>query len=152
MARFSRDAAFGLITLLLAGAYYAAASAIPASSLADAVGPQGLPQIYAVALGALALVLLARSWQRAADRRQEDTNIVRSFGLLALGAGYVLIVPWTGYILGIAFLIGGTIFYQARAWRRTDAMIAAGGALFLWILFVVFLGIRQPGGIWAAYR
>jgi hypothetical protein len=151
-ARLSRDAAFGLLALMLAGAYYAAATVIPQSSLADAVGPQGLPRVYALSLAALALVLIARSRQRAAGNGQGAADVAKSLGLLAIGAAYVVIVSWVGYIAAIALLIGATIAYQARAWRRTDAIVAVGGALLLWILFVVFLGIRQPAGIWSAYR
>jgi putative tricarboxylic transport membrane protein len=155
----SRHTAFGVLMLVLAVVYYNSASAIPQSGLADAVGPQGLPRIYAAALAALALVRIARSRQPAAvsgvpaaGGGRPSTDVLRSLGLLTIGVGYVLIVPWAGYIAAIALLIGTTIGYQARAWRRTDAMIAVAGALFLWILFVLFLGIRQPGGIWSALQ
>jgi hypothetical protein len=157
MAMPSRDTAFGVLMLILAAAYFASAAAIPQSGLADAVGPQGLPRIYAAALAALALVRIARRRQpaavsgvRAAGGEQASPDVLRGLGLLAIGVGYVVIVPWIGYIAGIALLIAATIGYQARAWRRTDATVAVAGALFLWILFVVFLGIRQPGGIWSA--
>ena len=153
----SRDTVFGILMLVLAAAYYAAGSTIPQSGLADAVGPQGLPRIYAAALAALALVWIARSRQSRAvsavpgvGGERPSTDVLRSLGLLTMGVGYVLIVPWVGYTAAIALLIGATIGYQARAWRRTDAMIAVAGALVLWILFVLFLGIRQPGGIWSA--
>jgi hypothetical protein len=145
--------------LVLAAAYFASAAAIPQSGLADAVGPQGLPRIYAAALAALALVRIARRRQpaavsgvRAAGGGQASPDVLRGLGLLAIGVGYVVIVPWVGYIAGIALLIAATIGYQARGWRRTDATVAVAGALFLWILFVVFLGIRQPGSIWPASR
>jgi hypothetical protein len=144
--------------LVLAIAYYNSASAIPQSGLADAVGPQGLPRIYAAALAALALVRIARRRQPAAvtavpadGSGQASTDVLRSLGLLIIGVGYVLIVPWAGYIAAIALLIGATAGYLARAWRRTDATVAVAGALYLWILFVLFLGIRQPAGIWPAW-
>ena len=41
--------------LALAAGYFLLAAAIPESQLADAVGPQGLPRIYAFLLGALSL-------------------------------------------------------------------------------------------------
>jgi hypothetical protein len=155
----TRHTTFGALMLVLAVVYYNSASAIPRSGLADAVGPQGLPRIYAAALAALALARIARRRQPAtvsgvpADGRgQASTDVLRSFGLLAIGVGYVLIVPWAGYIAAIALLIGATAGYQARAWRKTDATVAVAGALFLWVLFVLFLGIRQPGGIWPALR
>jgi hypothetical protein len=155
----SRHTVFGVLMLVLAVVYYASASAIPQSGLADAVGPQGLPRIYAAALAALALVRIARRRQPAAVSAvpadgggQASTDVLRSLGLLAIGVGYVLIVPWVGYIVAIALLIGATAGYQARAWRRSDATVAVAGALFLWVLFVLFLGIRQPGGIWPVLR
>jgi hypothetical protein len=159
MATPSRDTVFGVLMLVLAAAYFASAAAIPQSGLADAVGPQGLPRIYAAALAALALVRIARRRQpavvsgvRAPGGGQASPDVLRGLGLLAIGVGYVVIVPWVGYIAGIALLIAATIGYQARGWRRTDATVAVAGALFLWILFVVFLGIRQPGSIWPASR
>jgi hypothetical protein len=57
----NRDTVFGAVCLALAAGYYLTAAAIPDSALSDAVGPQGLPKTYAVVLGALSLVLIARS-------------------------------------------------------------------------------------------
>jgi putative tricarboxylic transport membrane protein len=154
-----RRIAFGVVMLILAVVYYVSASAIPQSGLADAVGPQGLPRVYAAALAALALVRIARSRQPATvsgvpvdGGGQPSPDVLRSLGLLAIGVGYVLIVPWAGYIAAIALLIAATAGYQARAWRRMDAAVGVAGAVFLWILFVLLLGIRQPDGIWPALR
>ena len=154
-----RRIAFGVLMLILAVVYYVSASAIPQSGLADTVGPQGLPRVYAAALAALALGRIVRSRQPATvrgvsadDGGQPSTDVLRSLGLLVIGVGYVLIVPWAGYIAAIALLIAATAGYQARAWRRTDAAVAVAGAVFLWILFVLLLGIRQPDGIWPALR
>lgn len=57
----ARDLVCGALTLALALAYYAGAATIPQSMLADAVGPDGLPKSYAVVLGALSLMLIARA-------------------------------------------------------------------------------------------
>ena len=56
-----RDLAFGSATLALSAAYYWMARAIPESQLADAIGPQGLPKIYALLLAGLSLVLMVGS-------------------------------------------------------------------------------------------
>ena len=54
-----KDLVFGSGTLAVSGGYYWMATTIPASQLADAVGPQGLPNVYAIQLAALAHV---HSW------------------------------------------------------------------------------------------
>ena len=57
----NRDLTFGSATLVVAVVYYALTLTIPQSELADPIGPQGLPKIYAFVLAALSLILIARS-------------------------------------------------------------------------------------------
>ena len=154
----TRDLALGVIGLALSGAYYLVATSIPESQLADAVGPQGLPRAYAVLLAALSLVLIGRelrtrhlSPQRAVSA-QEPTESRRSVGrvagMLAIGALYIAIVPWAGYVLSLAGLIAGTSYYQGGVMHRRVLLVGIAGALALWLLFVFVLGIPQPAGIW----
>ena len=56
-----RDLISALILLLIAFAYYYLAGDINQSALADEVGAEGLPVIYATLLGTLALVLAAKA-------------------------------------------------------------------------------------------
>jgi hypothetical protein len=142
----------GIITLLLALAYYAAAAAIPPSMLADGVGPGGLPRIYAVALAALSLLLIARSGRPAAVHDEAASGAWRSAGIVLIGVAYLLVVPWLGYLPSIAGLIAATALYQGGVDRRRLAAVAAAGALFFWLLFVVVLGIDQPAGVWSSSR
>ena len=65
-----RDLAFGGTTLALSAGYYWMAAAIPRSQLADAVGPQGLPRVYALGLGTLSLALIVKSLRRRAQAPQ----------------------------------------------------------------------------------
>lgn len=147
--RMDRDAVFGGLTLALAVAYYMAAAAIPDTTLADAVGPQGLPKIYALILAALSLILIVRSAGRAAARSPEaPASLRRVAGLLVIGILYIVVVPWLGYLLSIAALIAGTTYYQGGVVNRSVVLVAASGALLFWLLFVVILGIQQPPGVW----
>ena len=57
----NRDLAFGCAAFALAVGYYLMAATIPATLLADTVGPQGLPKTYTVLLGGLSLILIIRS-------------------------------------------------------------------------------------------
>jgi len=63
----NRDLLFGIATLVVAAVYYGVAVTIPQSDLADPVGPQGLPRVYALLLAALSLILIARSLRRSAS-------------------------------------------------------------------------------------
>jgi hypothetical protein len=171
------DLAFGGIGLALAVAYYLMAAAIPESQLSDTVGPQGLPKIYAVALGVLSLIQIARSL-RASDIPRINLHLPRVAGMLAIGVIYIVLVPYAGYMLALTALIAATIYYQSshkaegrsqkaegrsqkaegrsqKAEGRSQKaqlkpfVVAVAGALLFWLLFVQVLGIPYPAGIWA---
>lgn len=163
----NKDIGFAGVTLALAVVYYLMADSIPASLLSDGVGPGGLPKAYAVVLGGLSLILMARAVVRRATARADTHGIgsarddhtrvrvprvqlIRVTGMLAIGAAYVLVVPWLGYIPALAVLIAATTYYQGGAMTGQLGLVALGGALFFWLLFVVVLHIPQPPGLWPA--
>ena len=78
------------------------AAAIPESQLADAVGPPGLPRIYAVVLG----WAVRSSCSGSLVRRGASQGIVAGPGsaggppvMLMIGVVYIAVVPWLGYVL-----------------------------------------------------
>jgi hypothetical protein len=142
----NRDGALGIIGLVLAGAYYLMASDVPESLLSDAVGPAGLPKIYAVVLAGLSLMLAGRGFTpRLAG---ESFPVARAAGLLALGVVYLVIVDSVGYIVAVALLIAATVWYQGGVFRPRILLVAAGGAVLFWLMFVRLLGVPHPPGIW----
>jgi hypothetical protein len=166
----SRDLAFGGLGLLLATGYYAMALSVPQSRLADAVGPDGLPKAYAVVLALLSAALIVSSGRAAAspdrgrtaaatpDDRSELPHAAagrgrvrfdRAGGMLLAGAGYVAVASWLGYAASIGALILAATWCQGGAIGRRAFVIAVGGAVFFWLLFVVLLRIPYPAGIWA---
>ena len=144
-----RDLALGLCTLALSVGYYAMTVAIPESRLADAIGPQGLPKVYAFVLAALSLVLIVRS-RHSRVKVHADPAIWRVVGMLAIGAAYVAAVEWVGYFLSIAGLIVATTYYQGGSMSRQVLLVALAGALVCWLLFVQLMGVAQPPGWWPA--
>ena len=156
----TRDLALGAVLLAASALYYAMAAAIQESQLADAVGPQGLPKAYALLLGVLSLMVIARALRgprggtvpAGGDGPDARVGTVdrRVAGMLALGVVYVAVVPWAGYMLSLAGLMVGTACYQAGgvAWRRV--FVGVAGAVSLWLVFVLLLGIPQPAGIWSS--
>ena len=162
-----RDLAFGGATLALSVAYYWMAAAIPESQLADAIGPQGLPKTYAVLLGGLSLILIARSLGARGSglgargspfesripspeprAPSPQSPLWRVAGMLAIGVVYILVAPWLGYLLSIAALILATTYYQGGHVDRQVAVVALSGGIFFWLLFVVMMRIQQPPGWW----
>jgi putative tricarboxylic transport membrane protein len=148
--RINRDFGFGLAMLVTSAGYYLAATAIPESQLADAVGPRGLPTAYALLLAALSLILMIRSRGPGGGsaKRGERYPLWRVAGMLAIGAVYIAVVPWLGYLLSLAGLIFATIYYQGGTVNRQVAIVAVAGAVFCWVLFVVVMRIPQPPGLW----
>jgi len=116
--------------------------------LSDSVGPQGLPKTYAVVLGALSLVLIFKSWKTRPSVSGHRVPIMRVAGMIVIGAVYLAVVPWIGYILALAGLIAATTYYQGGGLNGRVALVALSGAVFFWILFVAVLGIPHPPGIW----
>jgi putative tricarboxylic transport membrane protein len=156
----TRDLALGSVLLAIAGTYYLMTAAIPDSLLADAVGPQGLPKVYAILLALLALVLMARAVRGrravgATTRRERTDQPARTIGrvtaMLAIGVVYIAVVPFAGYVMSIAGVIVGTASYQGGGVTRPVLLVGAAGALLLWLLFVMLLRIPQPAGIWPAF-
>jgi|AraplaMF_Col_mMF_1032025.scaffolds.fasta_scaffold00010_146 putative tricarboxylic transport membrane protein len=159
----NRDFVAGCILLVFSVIYYLAAAAIPASRLADSVGPGGMPKAYGVALGVLSILLIAQALlarRRAiAAAPDAEANVaarrdlhaaLRAAVMLGIGVAYVILLPLIGYILSIALLIGATAWYQERARPRWVVPTAIIGAGALWIVFVEVLQIAQPAGFWSS--
>ena len=186
LIRSTRDLVFGCASLALAVGYFLLAAQIPDSQLADTVGPQGLPRIYAYVLGGLSLVLIARSLRASSPEPispsrsgrlqparpgppegghyvQEESaptpgvesptlsarsQALRAFGVVVIGAVYIVVVPWLGYIVSLTALIAATTYYQGGGANRRVAVVSVTGALLFWLLFVAILGIQHPAGFW----
>jgi len=151
----NRDFVAGFIGLLIAMGYYALAMNIQNSQLADDVGPGGLPKIYGVLLAGFSLVLMLRARFRPApvDAKQrpvaeEVFAAKRGLGILAIGIGYILVVPFLGYPLAIAVVIAVASLYNGGSISLRMAGISVLGAFGLWFVFVFLLHIGQPAGIW----
>jgi hypothetical protein len=155
-----RDLACGVLMLALAIAYYSVAAAIPQSTLADAVGPQGLPLNYAIALGILSILLIINTLLGrgggiqavvGAAKSAEKSDLyaaLRAIGMLAIGVVYVAVLPWLGYIVSIALLLLAIICYMEGRLNRWAIPIAACGGVAFWIIFVEILQVPQPAGLW----
>ena len=176
----SGDVVLGIAMLAIAATYYFLGTAIPDSALDDAVGPRGLPRVYAIVLAMLAVVTIVRgalarrrafpqvrlkpdTTEREQVRLKPDTTARdvnegprtrtvswRFLGMTLIGVVYLAVVPWLGYLASIALLIAATAWYQGGTLTGRVLLVASSGALFLWLLFVALLGIPQPSSAWSA--
>lgn len=133
------------------------------SALDDAVGPAGLPKVLAVlmiglgamlCLKALLAARLAKPSGPVSDEAATTeatgiglSGIMRAGGLLAIAVAYLLIVRPLGYLPSVFLLIVAAALYGGTPLTWRVFAIAAGGALFYWLLFVLILGIPLPAGI-----
>lgn len=147
--------AVGLMALAIAGVYYYLTTDIPRSLLSDEVGADGLPKLYAVALGLLGLLSIARWW--TARARAPDTGApaapvahhARAIGLLVLGAAYLVLIGGLGYLVTIALLIAAVALYSGAAFDVKLLLTSAGGGIVFWLVFVKLFGMPLPAGaIW----
>ena len=146
-----RNVILGSTTLAISIVYYWLAGSVPVSQLSDAIGPQGMPKAYAITLAALSLILITGSLRGVRVPTPPGaggrTALWRAAGTLLIGIGYILLVPWLGYLLGIAGLILATTYYQGGTLTRYSALVALAGGVMFWLLFVMLMGIDQPAGI-----
>ena len=153
----NRDLIFGSATLALAAGYYALTVTIPRSQLADPIGPQGLPKIYALVLAALSMILIVRSLKRPASLAPTNSEpripdprspIPRVIGMLLIGIAYIFVLPWLGYLLSVAGLIVATTYFQGGSISGRSILVAVSGAICFWVLFIWLLRIQYPAGLW----
>jgi hypothetical protein len=147
-----KDLLAAAILLLIAGLYYWASMQIPSSTLDDGVGPRGFPLILAAALVAVAAAIAVRALLAApaarahvhSDTEEPDARWPRALGLLALGALYVPLSLTLGYPLALFLLLVAVPLYEGIRLSWRVPAVAAGGAVFFYVLFEIVLGVRQP--------
>lgn len=160
----TRDAWIGVVFLAFSVVYWIAADGIRISPLDGPVTAAGLPKSLAYALGALAVLLIARSLalkrlaagkpaasaaEAPSENEPSDRRLhLRALGMLGLGLGYLLVVPYLGYTLSIiGLLLAAALYIGARSGARILAFAGVGG-VFFYLLFVQFLHIPLPPGLW----
>jgi len=151
-----KDLLSGAALLVVATIYYTWSGQIADSTLSDEVGAAGLPHALAVVLAILGVLLIGRTLlaaraQRAAasgasDDEHDNAGLPRAIGFLLFGAAYVALLPFVGYVVATALLIGGVAVYEGAPRNWVVPAAAIGGGIFYWAVFVKLLGVHQPMG------
>lgn len=153
---FSRDFVGGMSAVLIAAVYLLFAYQLRTSALDDLVGPGGLPRTYGWMMLVLGLMIAAGAIIKQVrsgvapdlglEWKGEGRRILWAAGLLLIGIGYVIGVDIVGYPLAIAVLLIAVALYQGAKPGLHIAIIGIGGAAFLWVAFVLVLGVSMPKG------
>jgi hypothetical protein len=159
---FRRDIIGAGIALALAVAYWIGATHIHKSSLiGKGVGADALPRGLAVALGVLAVILIAQNLlQRVKGPLPEDAppsreklaearhKHLRAAGMFLIGLVFLLVVGYVGYIPAIFAMICVVAVYSGRPMSWRIAGLAAALTAVFYITFDLILHIPMPSGIW----
>ena len=138
-----RDLVCAALGLSIAAAYWIAADALPASFLSDAVGAGGIPKALASLLAFFSILIGIRGLRRDSGV-PETRNHARALVIALLGFAYLLLVPFIGFLVGIALLASGAALHYGAPRRPGVALFGVGTALVLWLVFGVLLGIALP--------
>jgi hypothetical protein len=153
----TRNLVGGIVSMLLGAVYTYFAYGIRASALADTMGAGGVPRVYGwlmVVLGAIlsiqSILVYLRSPEKkslASEWQGQGLKIIKAGGLVCIGIVYLLIVNNFGYLPSIALLLIVVALYRGAPMGLRLIATGIGGAIFLWIIFAVVLGVRMPSGV-----
>jgi hypothetical protein len=161
-----KEFASTMVMLVLSLVFWFGADAISRSPLEGQVGADGFPKLLAVSLGVLVIIRLVqlvlaerrigggKSPGAPAGSPPPRTDWVRwrphlrAAGMIALGIGYIVILPTLGYLLSIALLLAAVALYNGRRASLGLAGVAIVGAGLLYVMFVRLLDVPLPPGLW----
>lgn len=153
----TRNLAGGLLSLLLGSVYLYFAYGIHKSALADSMGAGGVPQLYGWVMIGLSILLICQAiwaYVRSHDKiswiqewQGQGMKTIKAAGLLCFGIVYLLIVDTLGYLLSIALLLFSVALYRGAPLGLRVLVTSIGGAIFIWTIFVIVLGVHMPQGL-----
>lgn len=156
----SRDLVGGLAASLIGAVYLYFAYQLRVSALDDSLGPAGMPRIYGWLLVALGLTLVAqaviaslmrgRRTDSVAEWEGQGRRLAWAVGLFVIGTIYLFFVETLGYLIAVGLLILATASYLGASAGVRLMAVAGFGALLLWALFTLVLGVSMPTGVLSA--
>ncbi|WP_414472200.1 tripartite tricarboxylate transporter TctB family protein [Microvirga sp. M2] len=149
----------GTLLLIFSVVFWFGADTIPKSRLGGSVGADGLPKMLAIALGVLSAglivqtLLMMRTAQVATHAGPKAAGepislYLRGFGMIVIGAAYLVLVPYLGYMLTIALLLLTVAIYNGKRPTAGLLVFAIVGSVFFYLLFVRVLDVPLPAGFW----
>lgn len=133
-----------ILWLLLAVGVFIVSSDLPTGT--GETGAAFYPRVLATLIAAFACLQLGKSvYDNEVKGHEITATQVKRVGVIAaLVTGYVLLLPWLGFVTGtVSFLVIGMVYSGARSPIRI-AGVAVGLSLVLYYVFAIFLRIPLP--------
>ena len=121
----------------------------PPSLTEGAPGPAFFPRLLAVLLIACAAWLAVRGWRGASERRPEASSRIPRLGVwiaVAWIAAFLLVWPRLGTVLSVPLLVVGLMWLTGERSWRTMVSVPLAFAGFIYLVFMVLLGVPLPAG------
>lgn len=150
MPALARELACAALGWAIAAVVWVGASGLQRSLLSDEFGAEGMPKGLAIALALVSTLIAARALIRrpAPVEAGRACEHLRPIGILAIGFGYVILAPWTGYVPAAFLLLAATTLYFGARPTPTLFAVSLAGSLFLWWMFAKMLAISMPSPAW----
>jgi hypothetical protein len=152
----------GAIGLAASLSYIVAARGIEDSLLADAVGASGVPVAVGILMAVSSSALLIKALlpkatdkaEPAQESQEPEVSPMRAhalaMGLIAILAGYLVVLPWLGYNVSVGLLACVVAWFAGGRERNTLIGFAVLTGPVLWFFFDYALKIHMPAGFWPA--
>lgn len=123
----------------------------PSSLTEGAPGPAFFPRLLAVLLIACAAWLAIRTWRGARERGSgsEASSRIPRLGVwiaVAWIAAFLLVWPRLGTVVSVPLLVVGLMWLTGERSWRTLVSVPLAFAGFIYLVFMVLLGVPLPAG------
>jgi hypothetical protein len=153
------DRLTGALGLLVSSVYVYQAGLIEDSLLADAVGVAGVPIAIGYLMAAASASLFVKSFFQTEAAGEVEVEEIepggsehphwKAFGLLALLAIFVAMVPVLGFVIAIGLTVAAVAYFGGARGFKTLLWCAVLTGPALWLSFDYALEIHLPTGMWA---
>ena len=103
--------------------------------------------VIAFVMGARALSATPAHKSSSKEDKEAEAPWPRALGILGIAVLYLPAASFLGYPIALFLLLVAVGLYEGKAadWRLFT--VAAGGAVFFYLVFDIILGVRQPEGM-----
>ncbi len=142
----SGDRIWGIVILILGGAYLVEGIRIPPAAFGDPLGPRIFPTILGVLMAACGAFLLIKPEPGGAQPILVRRSFIQVLILCALLILYAISLPWTGYLLATFLLVWMAALIMGERSFIQGLVISAAFSAGVFFLFTRVLTIPLPLG------
>jgi len=140
------DRIWGIVILILGGAYLIEGIRIPPAAFGDPLGPRIFPTILGISMAACGISLLLKPEPRGAQPILVRSAFIQVLILCALLLLYAISLPWLGYILATFSLVWMAALIMGERSFIKGLVVSAVFSAGIFFLFTRVLTIPLPLG------